>query len=82
MVQSRNDVLSPYLLSGYMRELLCSIVNSTAGCNIWGYMINILAHAGDNVLIAPSWKALQYLLDILNNKSSRRYAALWLDVRP
>lgn len=35
------------------------------GCNIGGRFINILAYADDLVLIAPSWHALQQLLNCL-----------------
>ena len=34
-------------------------------CNVGGFYINVLAYADDLVLLAPSWKALQSLLDLL-----------------
>ena len=49
----------------YIREVLSGIVDSNIGCNIGGYMVNILAYADDLVLLAPSWTALQQLLDKL-----------------
>ena len=37
----------------------------TGGCNVAGFYIIVLAYADDLVLLAPSWKALQSLLDLL-----------------
>jgi hypothetical protein len=45
--------------------LLIAIESSHLGCNIGGMFINVLAYADDLVLIAPSWRALQQLLDLL-----------------
>ena len=36
------------------------------GCNVGGKFYNILAYADDMVLLAPSWFALQHLIDILS----------------
>ena len=46
--------------------MLGAIGDSGIGCIIGSVLINVLAYADDLVLIAPSWKALQLLLDILN----------------
>jgi len=35
------------------------------GCNIGGMFMNILAYADDVALLAPSWFALQQLIDAL-----------------
>jgi len=59
-------VLSPFLFTRYIRKVLSGIINSNIGCNIGGYMVNILAYADDLVLLAPSWRALQQLLDKLH----------------
>ena len=61
----QGSVLSPFLFTRYIREVLSGIINSNIGCNIGGYMVNILAYADDLVLLAPSWRALQQLLDKL-----------------
>jgi len=42
------------------------VVKSCIGCNIARWFINILAYADDMVLLAPSWKGLQCLLDIID----------------
>jgi len=63
----QGSVLSPYLFVPYIRDILLCITNSNIGCNIGGCMVNILACAGDLVLLAPSWRALQLLLDKLHS---------------
>ena len=54
----QGGVLSPYLFSRYIRELLCELAEANAGCNIGGMYVNVLAYADDIVLCAPSWRAL------------------------
>ena len=46
--------------------MLGAIVDSGIGSSIGGMLINVFAYADDLVLIAPYWKALQFILDILN----------------
>ena len=53
--------LSPFLFCRYIRDLLHDIAQAGIGCNIGGVFINILAHANDIVLLAPSWRAMQDL---------------------
>ena len=62
----QGGILSPYLFILYVRDLLKVVVSSCIGCNIAGWSINILAYAGDMVLLAPSWRGLQCLLDIID----------------
>ena len=47
----QGSVLSPFLFTRYIRELLSGVINSNIGCNIGGYMVNILAYADDLVLL-------------------------------
>jgi len=61
----QGSVLSPYLFCRYISELLAELSCSGIGCNIGGMLVNVLAYADDLVLLAPSWRALQQLLDIL-----------------
>ena len=61
----QGGVLSPLLFTCYIRDLLSEIESSHLGCNIGGVFINVLAYADDIVLLAPSWKAMQTLLDLL-----------------
>jgi len=35
------------------------------GCNVGGVYTNILTYADDVVLLAPSWRALQYIINVL-----------------
>ena len=60
----QGGILSPYLFTRYIRELVCTIVQSNIGCNIGGLFYNILAYADDSVLLAPSWRALQSLIEL------------------
>jgi len=60
----QGGVLSPYFFSRYIRDLIASIANSDVGCKLSGHFVNVLAYADDIVLIAPSWKALQQLLNV------------------
>ena len=48
------------------RDLLKAVVASDIGCNIGGCMMNILSYADDMVLLAPSWRGLQCLLNIID----------------
>jgi len=66
----QGGVLSPYLFSRYIRDLLQAVVNSGVGCFVGNQCVNILAYADDLVLLAPSWHALQILLNILDVQSS------------
>ena len=60
----QGGVLSPRFFARYIRELLMKIAGSDVGCNVGGMMMNILAYADDIVLMAPSWRGLQFLLDM------------------
>jgi hypothetical protein len=62
----QGGVLSPYLFSRYIRDLIVAIVQSEIGCKIGGVFYNVLAYADDIVLLAPSWRALQSLINLLD----------------
>ena len=62
----QGGILSPYLFTFYIRDLLKKLVNTRIGCNIGGIFFNVLAYADDMVLLAPSWSGLQHLLHALN----------------
>ena len=66
----QGGILSPYLFSRYIRELLSELVQTGCGCCIGGVMLNVLAYADDIVLLAPSWRAMQDLLHFLNKLST------------
>jgi hypothetical protein len=65
----QGSLLSPYFFARYIRGLLKSVHQTCIGCNIGGVFINILAYADDIVLLAPSWAALQRLIDVLHNEA-------------
>jgi len=56
--------LSPLLFSVYIDALLDEIRNSKIGCHIGGSPMNIIAYADDLVILSPSRKGLQALLNI------------------
>jgi hypothetical protein len=62
----QGGLASPYFFTRYIRELISAVALSNVGCNLGGVFYNILAYADDIVLLAPSWKALQMLINVLN----------------
>jgi hypothetical protein len=66
----QGSLLSPYFFARYIRGLLKSVHQTSVGCNIGGMFVNILAYADDIVLLAPSWAALQILIDVLQNEAT------------
>jgi len=62
--------LSPHLFKLYVTDLLKVVVGSNIGCNTAGCLVNILAHADDMVLLAPSWRGLQCLLDLIGKAAT------------
>ena len=65
----QGGVLSPYLFASYIRELLGSVRNTCTGCFVGDVGMNILAYADEIVVLAPSWYALQLLLNVLHSQS-------------
>ena len=66
-------VLSPYMFTTYIRDMVrCVVDTGIIGCSIGGHIINLLAYADDIVLFAPSWRAMQSLL------SGCSQCAVWL----
>ena len=45
--------------------MLVELESTQEGCNIGGMFVNVLAYAEDIVLLAPAWKALDRLIDVL-----------------
>ena len=60
----QGDILSPLLFSVYMDALSSSLSNTPIGCSIGGVMVNHIMYADDLVIISPSAKGIQRLLDI------------------
>jgi len=63
----QGGILSPYLFTRYVRGLIQSISACRVGCNVAGLLLNIVAYADDMVLLAPSWRAMQELLYIVDS---------------
>ena len=60
----QGGILSPLFFNVYMDCLSESLCNTQTGCNVGGVMINHLMYADDLVIISPSAKGLQRLVDI------------------
>ena len=60
----QGGILSPLFFNIYMDCLSEYLCNTQTGCNVGGVMINHLMYADDLVIISPSVKGLQCLLDI------------------
>jgi len=61
----QGGVLSSYLFSRYIRGMIHNNASCHIGYNIGDMASNILAYADDIVLLSPSWRGLQYLIDRL-----------------
>jgi len=59
----QGGILSPFLFRFYIRDLITCITSMSIGCNFGYTKVNLLAYADDLVLLAPSWNALQTLID-------------------
>ena len=68
--QTRWRAVTVYLFKLYIRDLLKSVLGCNIGCNIAGRLVNILAFADDIVLVVPSWRGLQCLLDIIGKAAA------------
>ena len=63
----QGGILSPYLFNIVMDDLSKRLNETKVGCQAGGILITHLTYADDMVLIAPSARALQKLLDICGN---------------
>ena len=60
----QGGILSPLLFNVYMDVLSSSLINTPTGCSIGGVMVNHIMYADDLVIISPSVKGRQRVLDI------------------
>ena len=65
----QGGVLSPYLFTRYITDMIHSVGDVGVGCFVGGQFINILAYADDIVVVALSWRTMQLLLSVLNAQS-------------
>ena len=83
----QGGLLSPHLYNVYVSDLSVNLNNSGVGCFAGGKLVNHLYYADDLVIIAPSARALQVLLDlcsvyaehhfILHNTDKSVYMIIW-----
>lgn len=83
----QGGILSPILYNLYTDRLSTLLTRSRIGCHIAGECVNHVAYADDMVLLSPSWKALQLLIeiccefasknDIIYNDSKTKCMAFW-----
>ena len=60
----QGGLLSPYLFNIYIDSLSVNLNNALVGCHVASICINHLSYADDMVIMAPSVRALQKLLDL------------------
>jgi len=60
----QGGILSPTLFNVYLNDLSLKLSDSNTGCMINSFTVNHLFYADDSVLLAPSPKALQKLINI------------------
>ena len=60
----QGGILSPYLFNLYINDLSTDLLESSVGCHVGGQCVNHLSYADDMVLMAPSVRALQKLLNV------------------
>ena len=63
----QGGILSPHLFNAYIDELSENLNMSRIGCHLQGVCYNHLMYADDAVIMAPSPKGLQKLIDICDN---------------
>ena len=66
----QGGILSPYLFNIYMDDLSYKLKKIYAGCKIANLIINHLFYADDLVLMCPSHRGLQDLLEICEKYAS------------
>ena len=64
-------VLSPFLFNIYMEELISDLSNEGKGCYVGSQFYGIMVYADDILLLAPSLKALQSMLNICTEFGNR-----------
>ena len=69
MAQGKGVFFYPTSFPDSVRELISIIISCKVGCNIGQILYNVLAYADDMVLLAPSWHALQDLINVLHDES-------------
>ena len=63
IVRGQGGVSSAFLFNIYINDILDAISNLKVGCKIGINRINIIAYADDMILMAPSVRSLQLLIN-------------------
>ena len=63
----QGGVLSPILFNVYMDDLFKQLQDSIPGCYIGLSFVGCIMYADDILLLSPSVRGLQYLLDVCSN---------------
>ncbi len=64
----QGGVLSPLLFSIYINDILNKLSTCNVGCRLGLLVSNVIAYADDLVILAPSVRALQILIDIIDHE--------------
>ena len=67
----QGGILSAYFFAIYINDILEKLSLEKVGCRFGLEMSNILAYADDIVLLSPSVKGLQYLIDVFKDEVSK-----------
>ena len=69
-------VFSPILFAVYMDDLYLQLKDSGSGCHVGNHYVGSLGYADDTVLMAPSLKGLQTILDV-SVSSARKHDVIY-----
>jgi len=64
---NQGGVLSPYLFTRYLSQLITEICLNKVRCKIGTLFTNSFVYADNMVLLCPSWYAMKVLLTVLEN---------------
>ncbi len=62
-------VLSPFLFGIYIHEFLNALTKSLYACHIGNIFVGVFAHPDDIVLLSPTRRGLQQMLEVADNFS-------------
>ena len=63
----QGGILSTFLFSFYIDQILYDISTSYSGCTIFGFKTNIICYADDIICLSPSVKGLQAILNKISD---------------